>query len=454
MPYRRRELLELSGGLLAGCAIIPAALHARTKGVMAMNDYFLSAGNPTATRDQQALDKLAIEILARADVQTAVARTRGGFARVTDKTWSAGAMALLPAYTASYAFRSILMAVNADVNYPKVLRVYSPAQRWLGNDVPESRWGSENPDNYYRIMPVSADGRYVVRGMRSATPASNTSFMLVADTNTSVALGLREQQDMTVEADGSFELTLDSTPANGRRNHIQLPPDSLYLFVRDSMSDWRQVPNRLRIERLNPPTRGPMSIDEIAYRAQQVMQLGLAQAYYWMQLVLNARPGELHAPVSTGPSGGLATQLSTSGWLDLGEDDAFIITVDPLDAAYHSIVLYDLWGRTLEYRDHFTSLNGTQMAADRDSRFTFVISRSDPEVHNWLDTLGLQQLTLGVRWQGINPGGQPPQIAARQVARAELAGALPAGVAQVGAADRASMLRDRQESFDLRFSDS
>jgi len=417
--------------------------------------YFLSSTNPIATEDQRYLDGRAVELMARPDVRQAKQRAAGAFALVTDQTVSAETLSLFPAYVESYAFRSIQIAVNADANYPRVYRVYSPAAEWLGNRVPESRWGQENPDNIYRIVPIAFGGRYVVHGRRGPNPPSDVSYTLVADTNTSITVGLLGQKDIVTESDGSFAITLDETPANGRPNHIQVTPDARYLFIRDSLGDWRQTPNFLRVERSNAPTREPLSLDELAAQAAKVMRDGVQPAYYWCRLVLNGPSGAMKQPHGTGASGGLLTQVSSSGWFALNPDEAVIVSFAPIAAAYCSMVLYDLWGRSLEYRDHLTSLNSSQMVADGDGNFTFVIAAKDPGVRNWLDTTGLHEFAVGLRWQGISPEvKEPPQVHTRVVAGTALAGALPPTIRKLTAAERAEQIRVRRQGYDRRFLES
>jgi hypothetical protein len=318
--------------------------------------------------------------------------------------------------------------------------------------VPASKWGQENPDNIYRIIPIAHGGRYVVHGKRHANPPADVSYTLVADTNTSITVGLLGQKDVVADADGAFAITLDETPADGRRNHIQVTPDARYLFIRDSLSDWQQTANFLKVERLNPPTRAPLTMDELASRAGLVMRDGVAPAYYWSRLVLNARPGEMSQPHGTGPSGGLLTQVTSHGWLALKDGEAAIVRFDPLEAAYCSMVLYDIWGRSLEYRDHLTSLNTSQMAADADGAFSFVISAQDPGVHNWLDTTGLHEVSVGLRWQGISPNAKtPPRVTTQVVDASQLPPAISAGVRRVSPEQRAAQIRERQEAYDRRF---
>ena len=414
--------------------------------------YFFSARNPVANQDQKALEAMAATLYARPDVKAAILRTKASFAVVTDKVDSPETMGLLDAYARSFAFRSIQLAVNSDADHPRIMRIHTPAARWLGNETPESRWGQENPDNIYRIIPVASGARYRIRGQRQENPSKHVSYVLVADTNTSVTLGLIEQDQMEIAADGSFEITLDDTPARGRPNHIQLTPEALYVFIRDTMSDWGQTPNALRVERLAPPARRPLAEDELAQRAARVMQMGVAPAYYWSRLVRNGPMGQLATPSLTGANGGLLTQLSSHGWFDLKDGETAVITVDPLAASYQSIVLYDFWGRSLEYRDRLTSYNNGQMAADADGSFSFVIAHRDPGVHNWLDPMELHEFALGYRWQGLPKTiDKPPTLTVRIVPEAELQAALREGVRGISPAERTAQMSRRQQDFDRRY---
>jgi hypothetical protein len=451
MKIDRRDLLLGSVALA-----VSAAARATSGGHDVRGDgFYLSSRNPIANVDQRDLEKLAIDLPSRPDIQSAIKRTADEWARVTDHSVSAEVWAMFPEHMANYCFRSILMAVNSDANFPKVLRVYSPAGHWMGNDVPASRWGAENPDNCYRIIPVAAGGQYVIRGQRQSVPSAYVSYQLVADTNTSITVGSLEQRDMAVAADGSFAITLDDAPANGRRNHIQLTADAMYLFVRDSLSDWKQIPDALRVERANPPARAPLSVDELASRATRIMHNGVAADYYWIRLMLNLPGQTLATPTMSGPSGGLVTQVSTSGHFELADDDAVIITLDPVTAAYHSLVLYDLWNRSLDYRNHQSHLNSATLVADVDGRTTCVVAIRDPGIRNWLDTTGLHEVTLGVRWQGI-PGNTlvAPSIDTRVVKLDQLATAAPSGARKITPAERARDIAQRQQLFDRRFLDS
>ena len=63
----------------------------------------------------------------------------------------------------------------------------------------------------------------------------------------------------------------------------------------------------------------------------------------------------------------------------------------------------NLWTVTGDYWDEQTSLNNAQAVANPDGTYTFVISPTDPGVRNWVSTGGLNQGTVSIRFQDLDP---------------------------------------------------
>lgn len=415
-------------------------------------DYFLSSSNPVANIDQRDLERLAIRLFGRPDVRAARARAEIAWRRVADRLMPPDQMALFDDHVSDYCFRCTMVAANTDANYPRVLRVYAEGGKWFGHKVPGAKWGGDNPDNAYRIIPVAAGGRYEVRGQRQVEPSTYVTFQLVGNSTTSATLASLEQLDMEVGSDGSYILTLDETPANGRRNHMQIPPGTLYLFIRDSMGDWEsQHPDALRVRRLDPPTREPLSEDELAATAIRNILSDVFYAYYAQRLFFNG-PQMMTQPEGAGSVGGLVTQQGSLGHFTLRDDEAVIITASAAGATYRDIVLHDLWLRSLPNRDNQMSLNNAQMRPDTDGRYTYVVSIADPGVHNWLDTCGLHDVLILHRWQGFpDPDAGAPTIESRKVLLSALEEELPEGVSRVTPDERQAQIARRQAAYDRRF---
>ena len=124
--------------------------------------------------------------------------------------------------------------------------------------------------------------------------------------------------------------------------------------------------------------------------------------------------------------GGLASQFSSAGHYDLGDDQALIVTVPaagPKTAPYQGIQLGSLWYISLDYINHQTSLNTEQARIDPDGRMRFVVSEGDPGVVNWLERTGHRRGYVQIRWQrlsrelGPDDGPQAEVVPAADLAR-------------------------------------
>lgn len=415
--------------------------------------YFLSAENPAATTDQRELEGLALRLMAHPELQRARAIVSVLWKNAV--AWPArGQMDLFQAAVEEYVFYYVLRAVNSDGCYPKILRFMEPPGHWFGRDVPGSRWGGSSPNFNYRCIPITHGARYEIRGRPTCAGSPSVTYSLTTDTATPSTVAVLDSVDMVFEDDGSFIVTIDAKPANGRRNHIQSQPVGHYLQVRDALGDWlTQTPNALRVIRLDAPERAPLTEDEMVKRAAQQVQEGFFYAYYCTQSGNGQAPNDCRAPVSSAAFGGMATQWGTKGNLVLAEDEALVITANAAGAGFRDVTLCSLFFISLDFWQRTNCFNMTQMAPDADGRFSYVIAHEDPGIHNWLDTGGRRQLILGHRWQAFGPGGatETPSFTLRLVKFADLEANLPAGVARIDAAGRAAQLASRAAGFKRRF---
>ena len=100
--------------------------------------------------------------------------------------------------------------------------------------------------------------------------------------------------------------------------------------------------------------------------------------------------------------GGLATQYSSAGHIALSPDQALLITLPVTDAPYLGFQLGSLWYISLDYTNHQTSLNGTQVQADSDGKVRIVVCEQNPGVANWVETTGHRKGFLQFRWQRLS----------------------------------------------------
>ncbi len=90
--------------------------------------------------------------------------------------------------------------------------------------------------------------------------------------------------------------------------------------------------------------------------------------------------------------------------------------------------------------------------ANADGSYTIVVSPTDPGVANWVSTGGLNQGTISIRFQDLDPTGTNlPKVSSQVVALSDLGTVLPAGTTYVTAAQRQAALDERKAGFDKRF---
>jgi hypothetical protein len=458
MTLSRREFLVAGGCLTAATSVAVPGLAAMPsdarQAALTEDDYFLSAANPIANIDQRELERTAMRLLDRPEVvqarKTAAFLWRQVMEYPAGPQWSRFE-SMMDEYTFNYA----LKAANSDSNYPRVLRIMQPAAHWFGRDVPGSRWGGDSPDYTYRILPIAHGARYEVSGRRTGQTPLTVAYILVANTATSVTLGALESRDVVTDETGRFVITLDSRAAEGRANHIQTQPGAYFLFIRDAIGDWlTETPNALRVRRLDPADSPPLTDEQMAQRAAKHMVDDVYLVYWFSRLGYGQPPNVMRAPRASGSLGGLVFQWGSQGNIRLADDEALIMTANAAGAAFRNIVLQDVFFLTIDYWKRQTSLNHSQMAADTDGRFTYVVAHRDPGVHNWLDTTGLNELLAVHRWQSLPrdmDAGSQPTLACRTVKFDQLDKMLPAGVRRVSAAERQAQIARRTAGFDRRF---
>lgn len=423
---------------------------------MTDDDYFLSAENPIANVEQRELEDTAIRLMARPEVMEARATAAYLWRQVMEHP--AGAqMSRFEPMMDEYTFNYGLKAANSDANYPKVLRIMQPAASWFGRDVPGSRWGGDSPDYTYRVIPIAHDARYEVRGRQMGDAAVTVAYTLVANTATSVTLGSLESRDVQMDDSGAFVITIDGRTADGRPNHIQSQPGAYFLFIRDAIGDWlTETPNALRVRRLDPPDRAPLTDEELAHRAARHMVDDVYLVYWFSRLGYGQPPNILRPPRASGGLGGLVSQWGSQGNIRLADDEALVMTGNSAGAAFRNVVLHDVFFLTIDYWKRQTSLNTSQMAADADGQFTYVVAHQDPGVHNWLDTGGLDELLAVHRWQALprDEAHEAPTLRCRTVKVKNLEQALPAGVQRISPAGRQEQIARRLAGFRRRFIES
>src|SRR5882724_6320442 len=274
---------------------------------------------------------------------------------------------------------------------------------------PYTKLGLDNPDALYFHSYLRDDAEYVVTGRRGST--ADLSFQVLKGDYSPVevpdSMSAFDDRAIEVDADGTFELRFG--PSASGRNAFRLGAGSSMLLVREVYSDWdaerRGTISIRRQDRggLAPPAAGT---DVMAKRygvAGKILLSRLRTFLAFPEWFYLKEPVNTMTPPRPTP-GGLATQFSSAGHFDLGEDEAMIVTVPAAVrsvAPYQGIQLGSMWYVSLDYINHQTSLTADQARIDPDRRLRFVISERDPGVANWLELTGRRRGYVQIRWQRL-----------------------------------------------------
>ena len=287
---------------------------------------------------------------------------------------------------------------------------------------PYAKMGLDNPDTLYFHAYLRDDAEYVVTGRRGTT--ADLSFQVLKGDYSPVevpdSLSAFDDRAVEIADDGTFELRFG--PGAPARNYFRLGAGSSMLLVREVYSDWsaerRGTISIRRDDRAGcaPPPAGP---DVMAKRygvAGKILLSRLRTFLAFPEWFYLSEPVNTMTPPRPTP-GGLATQFSSAGHFDLGEDQAMIVTVPAAGrdvAPYQGIQLGSMWYISLDYINHQTSLTADQARIDPDRRLRFVISERDPGVANWLELTGRRRGYVQIRWQRLTrelTAEEGPQVA-------------------------------------------
>ena len=156
------------------------------------------------------------------------------------------------------------------------------------------------------------------------------------------------------------------------------------------------------------------------------------------------------ATLATG--GGQSTNVYAGGVYELGAGEALVIESRvPIAPLYQGFHLANLWGESLDYANHQSSLNGFQAEWDADGALRIVVAHRDPGVPNWVDTTELPVGFMTFRWTYAAVPAELPTIAVATVALADVRGHLPPSTRAISAEERRARIQVRQAHVQRRY---
>jgi hypothetical protein len=414
--------------------------------------------------DQVALDRTSLEILALPEVQ----RLRGSLRALylaDPQAATPDGRARLDAALSSILFASITETVDSDPDRPKILWATNAPHEWGGLKVPGSGHGIDNPDNFYRNIPIDGTARYEITGKIRPDGPLQESFLLYrtrpgsggtekqAVFEGAPILGALTAKDLVVSADGTFTITIDNDPAGGGSNHIHSGDNAdEVLIIRDTLSDLAtQRPIPLSVRRVaGPPPKPERTPADIAARS---LALARSMAPFWLEFdndyVYNKPANTIDTPHNRDGGWGFSVMARFA----LASDEALVVTLDPAGARYLGFQIADPWSVAPDYIWHSSSLNNHQAVPDRDGAYTYVLCPNDPGYRNWIDTVGMHAGLVALRWQDLTSQAASPDKAIRAVRVVklqDLKDVLPAEAEFVTPKERGLQLSERARTYALR----
>jgi hypothetical protein len=406
--------------------------------------------NPIATPDQAEVERAALHLLEHPTLR----RTR----EEVRARWLAAARPsaeMRERFEASFAevmFCAAVWSLNQDPERPRVVTITRLRHRLGELEVPGSRYGLDNPDSIYRVIPIDGRERYVIRGTVAERRLTENHFTLWDRSMNTV--DVLDGSRLALGPGGRFEISVDSEPANGRANHVRSSPAAHEFYIRDVILDWaNDRPNTLEIERLGgPPKKPALGPDEQAELTARFMRSYADNTVRWNQQALQHPANAFAFTIDRDSDGALRNQVYILGHFRLRDEEALVVRATLGGAAYFIAPITNFWGTTNDIANRTASLNKAQMVPDADGAYTFVVSAPDPGVHNWVDPCDLHEGILTLRWAEF-PGGRPSRdlaVASRVVPLARLREELPAHTRFVTPAERKEQQAERARSYAWR----
>ena len=157
------------------------------------------------------------------------------------------------------------------------------------------------------------------------------------------------------------------------------------------------------IERLD--TQGvpkpALTLDRVAWMLEEAAHQVEGSIEYWNNYQRSIRSEQTmnrFGPPSKVPEGVRDIDYCHA-FIDLDDDDALLVQIDPADAAYWDIQVYNrAWYESLDVANRQTSLNHRLAHHSTDGAIRIVIAGSDPGVPNWIDTEARAEVMATMRW--------------------------------------------------------
>ncbi|WFD34528.1 hypothetical protein MCUN1_001369 [Malassezia cuniculi] len=414
--------------------------------------------NPLATDDQRQLDELSMKLAQSSEFDELRGKAYEQWYQVLNKynvNIDSAIKQDVDNAIKELVFSSVQKAVNNDPAHPKVYWVDTAPrhQNWFGLDVPGGRYSYDNPDCFYRTIPISDKYTYKIHGRRYGSGPADVSFSLISSMDSQNTVASLAGKDIEYNDDGSYTITVNNQDSNDK-NHIKSTWNGVQLFIRNNIGDWSQeLPDTLSVEIVGNVTAEPHSEQKIIEDAKTSLKWS---TFFYGYGALDFKTfsvgtNNLQSPSQSQSLGTLTTQAQSFAPYKLNDNQALVITITPGNAKYWVVPVYTVGLITVAPWENLISYNNKQARANSDGSYTFVLSKNDPGVYNWLNTTGRPEGTLMPRFQGLpasDKGAKGITIKHQLVDFNKLGSVLPNGTSYVSASERQQQVQERIAGYE------
>ena len=274
--------------------------------------------------------------------------------------------------------------------------------------------GADNPDNIYEYSRLNGAMEYRIHGNRGSV--SYLSFCTqkggYETDGRMIVTGFLDATQLMTDKDGNFEIIISREPQPG--NWLPMEDNSVSILVRQTFMDRKsEVPAKLSIERIGtqdkPGPLDPLVFAQSLQRASSFVENTAALFADWAQSYLphsNKLPPADQAYCQS--VGGDPNIFYYHSHWKLDEDQALVIHVDKVpECSFWNLQINNYWLESLDYRHHQICINKHQAQYDDKGGVTLVLSERSPGLANWLQTAGIREGTMCLRWVGAKEQCHP-----------------------------------------------
>lgn len=278
--------------------------------------------------------------------------------------------------------------LNADTDRPKFITNFDDLVGYTG----------DHRDGIYRTANIDPNGTYrVVTRPQGGLPATATLQTMTGFWQPGLGgktVLTKNLYDFSGSSDGSYEIIFSKEQQGV--NHFPLDDIATGILMREyTADDEKQKPFALTIERIDQPLTVPKESDSQQSLNKKIdnavgMVKVVATQFLNLTRICRSEINGIKLLEDASAFGGSQENKYYMGSWELDDDEALVIEVKPIEAAYWSISGLNFWAQGLSHSDIPGEINNYGAVVDPDNYVRIVVSHEDPGYANWISTGGLR----------------------------------------------------------------